>query len=176
MLHEVIIVKFTRNDFLAAQELTIPVDEWISVEENDLLRHSMVTSVPECHVTGTLTYDGRSLVHSDLEIEGTMMVQDSITGEDLDVDFETESSSVYSFEPLKEPDEDITVVKKETIDLNPEIFQAIVYEAPMSITRLPRDQYPKGDSWVLISDQDQQTDTRETDPRWAKLNEIQFDD
>ncbi len=44
------------------------------------------------------------------------------------------------------------MVKKDTININPEIFQAILYEAPMSITRLPRDQYPKGDGWQVLSD------------------------
>ena len=174
MRHEVKIVKFTKKDFLNAKNGIIEIDEWIAVEENDLLHHTQVKSIPEVHVTGTLQFDHRSLVFSDLDLDGVMIVLDSITMEDLEVAFDTKSQETYSFDPIKENDEDIIVVKKDTVDINPEIFQAIIYEAPMSITRLPRDQYPKGDGWQLLSDQDKEEP--KIDPRWDKLNDFKLDD
>lgn len=174
MRHEVKIVKFTKKDFLNAKNGIIEIDEWIAVEENDLLHHTQVKSIPEVHVTGTLQFDHRSLVFSDLDLDGVMIVLDSITMEDLEVAFDTKSQETYSFDPIKENDEDIIVVKKDTVDINPEIFQAIIYEAPMSITRLPRDQYPKGDGWQLLSDQDKEES--KIDPRWEKLNDFKLDD
>ena len=167
-------MKFTKKDFLNAKNGIIEIDEWIAVEENDLLHHTQVKSIPEVHVTGTLQFDHRSLVFSDLDLDGVMIVLDSITMEDLEVAFDTKSQETYSFDPIKENDEDIVVVKKDTVDINPEIFQAIIYEAPMSITRLPRDQYPKGDGWQLLSDQDK--DEPKIDPRWEKLNDFKLDD
>lgn len=174
MRHEVKIVKFTKKDFLNAKNGIIEIDEWIAVEENDLLHHTQVKSIPEVHVTGTLQFDHRSLVFSDLDLDGVMIVLDSITMEDLEVAFDTKSQETYSFDPIKENDEDIIVVKKDTVDINLEIFQAIIYEAPMSITRLPRDQYPKGDGWQLLSDQDKEEP--KIDPRWEKLNDFKLDD
>lgn len=174
MRHEVKIVKFTKKDFLNAKNGIIEIDEWIAVEENDLLHHTQVKSIPEVHVTGTLQFDHRSLVFSDLDLDGVMIVLDSITMEDLEVAFDTKSQETYSFDPIKENDEDIIVVKKDTVDINPEIFQAIIYEAPMSITRLPRDRYPKGDGWQLLSDQDKEEP--KIDPRWEKLNDFKLDD
>ena len=174
MRHEVKIVKFTKKDFLNAKNGIIEIDEWIAVEENDLLHHTQVKSILEVHVTGTLQFDHRSLVFSDLDLDGVMIVLDSITMEDLEVAFDTKSQETYSFDPIKENDEDIIVVKKDTVDINPEIFQAIIYEAPMSITRLPRDQYPKGDGWQLLSDQDKEEP--KIDPRWEKLNDFKLDD
>lgn len=167
-------MKFTKKDFLNAKNGIIEIDEWLAVEENDLLHHTQVKSIPEVHVTGTLQFDHRSLVFSDLDLDGVMIVLDSITMEDLEVAFDTKSQETYSFDPIKENDEDIIVVKKDTVDINPEIFQAIIYEAPMSITRLPRDQYPKGDGWQLLSDQDKEEP--KIDPRWEKLNDFKLDD
>ncbi len=167
-------MKITKKDFLNAKNGIIEIDEWIAVEENDLLHHTQVKSIPEVHVTGTLQFDHRSLVFSDLDLDGVMIVLDSITMEDLEVAFDTKSQETYSFDPIKENDEDIIVVKKDTVDINPEIFQAIIYEAPMSITRLPRDQYPKGDGWQLLSDQDKEEP--KIDPRWEKLNDFKLDD
>lgn len=167
-------MKFTKKDFLNAKNGIIEIDEWIAIEENDLLHHTQVKSIPEVHVTGTLQFDHRSLVFSDLDLDGVMIVLDSITMEDLEVAFDTKSQETYSFDPIKENDEDIIVVKKDTVDINPEIFQAIIYEAPMSITRLPRDQYPKGDGWQLLSDQDKEEP--KINPRWEKLNDFKLDD
>jgi len=122
-----------------------------------------------------LEFDGMNFVSSDLRMDGTMIVLDSITNEDIDFPFEAESQQTYSFVPVQDAeDQEIIVVKKETIDINPEIFQAILYEAPMSITRLPRDQYPKGDGWQLLSDQDKEEP--KIDPRWEKLNDFKLDD
>lgn len=175
MRHEVKIVKYRKIDFLNAKNHIIDIDEWIAVEENDLLHHTSVKSIPKVHVTGTLQFDGSDLVTSDLCLEGVMIVLDSITNEDLEVEFDTESQQTYSFAPVEDAeDQEIIVVKKDTIDINPEIFQAILYEAPMSITRLPRDQYPKGDGWQLLSDQDEQEP--KIDPRWEKLNDFKLDD
>ena len=175
MRHEVKIVKFNRKDFLNAKNHIIEIDEWIAVGENDLLHHTSVKSIPDVHVTGTLEFDGMNFVSSDLRMDGTMIVLDSITNEDIDFTFEAESQQTYSFVPVQDAeDQEIIVVKKETIDINPEIFQAILYEAPMSITRLPRDQYPKGDGWQLLSDQDKEEP--KIDPRWEKLNDFKLDD
>lgn len=92
----------------------IQIDEWIGIEENDLLHHTQVKSIPKVHVTGDLQYDGSTLVYSNLELEGVMIVPDSITLEDLEVEFDTESHEIYSFSPIKEEEneEDIIVVKR----------------------------------------------------------------
>ena len=175
MRHEVKSLKYTRKDFLNAPNKTIHIDEWIQVEENDFLHQTQVKSIPEVHITGTLQFDGSAFVFSNLDLAGTMIVPDSITDEDIDVAFDTKSQETYSFEPVEgENEEDIIVVKKDTIDINPAILQAILYEAPMSITRLPRDKYPKGDGWQLISDADEQKP--KIDPRWEKLNEFKLED
>lgn len=94
-------MKFTKKDFLNAKNGIIEIDEWIAVEENDLLHHTQVKSIPEVHVTGTLQFDHRSLVFSDLDLDGVMIVLDSITMEDLEVAFDTKSQETYSLIQLR---------------------------------------------------------------------------
>ncbi|MDO4466112.1 MAG: YceD family protein [Bacillota bacterium] len=166
---------YSKNDFLNAEDSTIEIDEWIAIEENDLLHQTQVKSIPEVHITGTLQFDGDALVYSDLDLDGKLIVLDSITNDDIEVAFDTKSQETYSFDPVSEDtDEEIIVVKKNRLDIKPEIFQAIVYEAPMSITLVPRSEYPKGKGWQLISDQDVQEE--KIDPRWEKLNEFKLDE
>ena len=124
-----------------------------------------------------MQFDGNSLVFSDLDMDGVMIVPDSITLEDLEVTFDTKSQTTYSFVKQNEDtDEEIIVVKKDTIDLNPEIFQAILFEAPMSLTRVSKDQYPSGKGWQLISEEDLESEEDRIDPRWEKLSEFKLDD
>lgn len=172
MRHEVMIVKFTRQDFVSSENGIIEIDEHFSVEDHDQLHHTQVKSIPEVHITGTLQFDGTALVFSDLDLNGVMIVPDSITLEDIEVEFETTSQTTYSFRPV-EPGEqdDIIAIEKNILDLEPEIFQAITLEEPISITNVAREDYPKGDGWQLISDQDP-PEEQEMDPRWAKLNEL----
>lgn len=188
-------MKYTKKDFLTASEPSIKVDAQLDDLPETLFAGTPVVRVPECDVTGTLHFDGKSRVISSLQIQGVMTVPDSITGEDVDVDFDTESETEYSFEPLQPnsgsrsahagrsnddeedfSEEEVVVVKMNTIDLMDEIIQAIVYEAPMSITRLERDEFPQGSGWTLTSDQDAAPAEPQEDPRWAKLKEFDLED
>lgn len=139
-------MKFTKKDFLQQPNRTIEIDEVLAVEESEFLHQTQVKSIPRVHVRGTLQFDGSTTVFSDLEMDGDMIVLDSITAEDVEVAFDARSQSTYSFVPVDQAEaNDVIVVKKETIDLNPEIVAAVVWEAPMSITRLSREQYPSGE-------------------------------
>ncbi len=170
-------MKFRRSDFLAAPNSYLKVNLDFSDPTGERFVNTPVKALPECHIEGTLQFDGRSKVVSSLQYDGIMTVIDSITGDDLDVEFETESSKEYSFDPVDaSEDEEIIRVFKDTLDLSDEAVEAIVYEAPMSITRLAREDYPSGEGWTLISDQDEKTETAQEDPRWAKLKEIKFED
>lgn len=169
-------MRFTKRDLVCSEKGTIQIDEHLAFKRIERLHHTQVKSIPEVHVTGILQFDGNALVFSDLHLDGVMIVPDSITSEDLEVTFDTRSQTTYSFVRLDdETDDEIIVAKQDTIDLNPEIFQTILLEAPISITNLPRDQYPKGNGWQLLSDSDQ-PDDEDIDPRWEKLNEFKMDD
>lgn len=178
MLHEVNSVKFRKSDFMAAPDDYLEVNTDLADLDGAQFVNTPVLAVPECHVEGTLQFDGRSRVVSNLHYSGFMIVEDSITGEDLEYDFEADSEKEYSFDPLEDTDdqEDILVVNNNTIDLNDEMIEAIVYEAPMSITRLAREDYPSGKGWSLTSDQDEGDSQQQEDPRWAKLKDLNFED
>lgn len=172
-------MKFRRSDFLAAPDSSIKVDLDFSDPDESRFVNTPVRALPECHIEGVLHFDGKSRVVSHLQYNGVMVVEDSITGEDLEVEFETESEKEYSFDPVdpeNEEDEEIIRVYKDTLDLSDEAAEAIVYEAPMSITRLAREDYPKGEGWSLLSDQDSDHTEGQEDPRWAKLKELNFED
>ena len=59
-------MKFQKIDFQNAKNGIIHIDERISVEENDFLRHTQVKSIPEVHITGTLQFAHLGSIFSSL--------------------------------------------------------------------------------------------------------------
>lgn len=170
-------MKFRKSDFLSSPDSSIHVDFDFTDLTGERYANTPVKAVPDCHVDGVLHFDGQNRVVSNLHYNGVMIVEDSITGEDLEYDFEADSEKEYSFNPLEDADEeDVIVVSRDMIDLTDEAVEAIVYEAPMSITRLAREDYPSGKGWTLVSDQDAPEEAEKEDPRWAKLKEFNFEE
>ena len=104
-----------------------------------------------------------------------MIVPCSITLEDVEYDFHTKSLEVFSFE--KTDDEDVHEVKGDVVELLPVIFQLIVMEVPMKIVKEGLTQYPKGDGWEVVKEEDYiKEKSKEIDPRLAKLKEFKLED
>lgn len=169
-------MKFTKTDFLNAPHNTIELDLWLEENGEEYLHNTDVKFIESCHITGSLYYDGKDLVSSHLNLEGQMVILDSISNEDLTVDFETESEGLYSFARTvnEDDDMDIVFVQRETIDLLPEILDAISFEAPVGYSAISRENYPKGEGWELITEADLAEEKE--DPRWAKLKDFVFED
>ena len=111
----------------------------------------------------------------DLHVEGVMICPDSITGEEIEVPFETESQEVYSF---IETDEDgVRVVTDEVIDLLPAVIDDILLEVPLQVTVAAEGEYPEGDGWKVYSEAEYQESRKERlDPRLAKLKQFNEDE
>lgn len=168
-------MKYSKTDFIRADHSTIEIDQALEESGEEFLLNSDVKAIDNCWIRGSLYFDGKQLVSSRLELTGDMIVLDSITNEDLKVGFDTVSERLYSFTDSNAEDLDIYFAPQETIDLLPEIFDAITTEAPVGYSVLAREDYPSGEGWELVRD-DEEEEKDEIDPRWAKLSELTFDD
>mgnify|MGYP003271358823 FL=1 len=82
---------------------------------------------------------------------------------------------MFSFE--KTDDEDVHEVKGDVVELLPVIFQLIVMEVPLKIVKEGLTQYPKGDGWEVVKEEDYiKEKSKEIDPRLAKLKEFKLED
>lgn len=46
----------------------------------------------------------------------------------------------------------------------------------MSLTRVSKEDYPSGNGWKVMSEEDLEDDQDKIDPRWEKLSEFKLDD
>ena len=101
-----------------------------------------------------------------------MIVPCSITLEDVEYDFHTKSLEVFSFD--KVDDEDVHEVKGDVVELLPVVFQLILMEVPLKVVKKGLKQYPKGDGWEVVKEEDyKKSEKKDIDPRLDKLKRIQ---
>ena len=113
--------------------------------------------------------------YADLSITGVMIVPCSITLDDVEVSFHSESEEVFSF--VKCEDADVHEAKGDVVELLPVIFQQILMEIPLKVVKPGIKEYPKGEGWKVIREEDlQEEKEKEIDPRLAKLREFKAED
>ena len=160
-------MRYSKADFLQAENNTIALDEDISFEPEAFARMHHIRSVPRVHVSGEIHYDVVSeRVYADLSVTGVMIVPCSITLEDVEVEFHSESSEQFSF-----------VKSEDAVELLPVIFQLILMEVPLKAVKPGIGEYPQGKGWKVIREEDLRKEKeQEIDPRLAKLREFKVED
>ncbi|WP_273103232.1 YceD family protein [Bulleidia extructa] len=167
-------MKWTRAQLL--QNDNFHVDQDLGFSQSDFDRMSGILALENVHLVADGYLNGEEtevLVH--LDLEGDMILPDSITNEPLRLPFRTESDEVYSFVPSEE--DGVRLVENDVVDLRQAILDAIQLEVPLQVTQAADDEYPEGDGWKVYSEAAyQQSQSEEIDPRLAKLKEFKEQD
>ncbi len=171
-----ILLRWSKAELLQAKDGVINIEDTISFEPEVFAKMHQIRGLQDVTVSGNIHYDTESdRVFADLDISGVMIVPCSITLEDVEYDFHTKSLEVFSFE--KSDDEDVHEVKGDVVELLPVIFQLILMEVPLKVVKKGLKQYPKGDGWEVVKEEDyEKAKSDEIDPRLAKLKEFKLED
>ena len=169
-------MRWSKAELLQAKDGVIIIEDTISFEPEVFAKMHQIRGLQDVTVSGNIHYDTESdRVFADLDISGVMIVPCSITLEDVEYDFHTKSLEVFSFE--KSDDEDVHEVKGDVVELLPVIFQLILMEVPLKVVKKGLKQYPKGDGWEVVKEEDyEKAKSDEIDPRLAKLKEFKLED
>lgn len=165
-------MKWTRSDLLKAPSGNVSFDEDVEIDPSAFAGNSRINSVSDVHVSGSgFLEEEEDRFYVQMHVSGTMLIPDAITGEELEYPFETDSQEAYAF---AEADEDgIRVVTDEVIELLPAVIDSILLEVPLQVTNAASDQYPSGDGWRVISEEEyQQEKANSVNPLLAKLKEF----
>lgn len=170
-------LKFSKQEIIQANN-DISFDDTITFEKQDFAKMQGLKDLKPVNVAGNLHYDQQTdLVTAHFDIDGVMITPCAITNEDVEYPFETSGDVVYSFHKVDKENDDIIEVKKDTIELLPQIFQLIILEVPLKIVKPGLKEYPKGDGWEVITEEDLAKEKEQKiDPRMAKLAEFKFED
>lgn len=150
-------------------------DEDVEIDPKEFTDNILIHDTKDVHVSGSgFLDDENDRFYCEMHIEGIMIVPDSITNEEIEYAFETDSNEVYAFD---ETDEDARPVSDEVIDLMDAIVDAILLEVPLEVSELDEDEYPEGDGWKVYSEAEYQESRKDqVDPRLAILKQFKSDE
>lgn len=168
-------MKWSRVELLKAKNQTISFDEDISFDESAFAKSNQIKSLQEVSVYGSLHYDTScDRVFCDISVEGVMILPCSITLEDVEYDFFSQSNEVFAFE--KTNDDEVHQAKGDVIELLPIVFQMILMEVPLKVVKEGMVEYPKGNGWEVVREVDMVKEEKPIDPRLAKLKDFKLEE
>lgn len=143
----------------------IEICESLSVDEN-LLNDSKILDLKETIVEGTIIKDNLDEYIIDVNVKGTMVLEDSITLDPIDYDFETHIEG-----NIDELLEEINLISKKTefsIDIFPIIWENILMEVPIRFTNGENIKI-EGNGWKFVSEEETSSSTN---PEFEKLKDL----
>ncbi len=167
-------MKFYRRDLISQSNESIMVNESLSFDLSDFKGNlSGLRDLKNVSVFGKILFDlSLDRIYTDLTIKGDMVVGCAITNEDVPVPFVTHLDDVYSFVSVDDEEQDIIEVKTDFVDLSYGIFQSILFEVPIKVVKPGLKEYPKGNGWEVLKEDDFDQREKPIDPRLEKLKEF----
>lgn len=142
----------------------IEINELLTIDK-EIYKNTSIKKLLPVKVNGEIFYNVSDEVELDLDVEGTMILEDSITLDDIDYQYSLHINEIISSE--NEEIKDYYQNSKNTLDIMPILWQNIVLEVPISITK-EKDAHLSGEGWELKSEEQK----NEIDPRLAELSKL----
>ena len=145
-----------------------PVDfKKIIIEDNVFLRR-----LEDVEGDISFYYDVADKLKVNYQLSGVMICPDAYTMEDVEVQFDiSEDEDVSSKE-----DEDGFYLGQD-IELEQLVRSIVFPEVPIKVVKNKKIEYPRGDGWAFVSEEDFESSKREEiDPRLQKLTEFKFEE
>ena len=142
---------------------TININELLTIDP-ELYKNTSIKTLKPVKVDGKIFYNISDEIELDLDVSGTMVLEDSITLEPIDFPY-----SININEIVSEANEDIKEYyqnSKNILDIMPILWQNIVLEVPISITK-EKDAHLSGEGWELNNEEE-----NKIDPRLAELSKL----
>lgn len=165
-------MKWSRNEIVGTNNGNISFSEDVTIDPQEFANTSLINGVKQVHAEGKGYLDQETeKFYSSMTVSGIMLCPDAITGEEIEYPFETDVEDVWSFDPTDE--EDVRAVTDDVIDLLPAVIDAVIMEAPLQVTEAAPEDYPSGEGWRVISEEEyQRSKEEEIDPRLAVLKKF----
>ncbi len=163
-------LKWSRSYLANVGNKSFTFREDLVFDKNAFITNDRLKEVKDVVVSGKCHYNADlERLYVDLTIDGVMILPCSITFEDVVRKFHITDSETFAFN--KEKDEDVFEVKGEQIELLPLVYQLIMMDVPLKVHKEGLIDYPKGEGWEVIKEEDLSNKSNEIDPRLAKILE-----
>lgn len=147
--------KLNVSDVIINESLTV---------DSDLYKNTSVKQLKPVNVSGKIFYNISDEIELDLDVNGIMILEDSITLDPIEYPYSFHINEIISSE--NEEIKEYYQNSKNTLDIMPILWQNIVLEVPISITK-EKDAHLSGEGWELNNEEEDKID-----PRLAELSKL----
>lgn len=141
----------------------ILIDESLTID-TELYKNTSIKELKPVKVSGKIFYNVSDEIELDVDVNGTMILEDSITLDPIDYPYSFHINEIISSE--NEEIKEYYQNSKNTLDIMPILWQNIVLEVPISITK-EKDAHLSGEGWELNNNKEDKID-----PRLAELSKL----
>ena len=141
----------------------IIINEELKIDE-ELYKTTSIKDLKPVKVNGKIFYNISDEIELDIDVEGVMILEDSITLDPIDYPYSFHINEIVSSE--NEEIKEYYQNSKNTLDIMPILWQNIVLEVPISITK-EKDAHLSGEGWELNNEEEDKID-----PRLAELSKL----
>ncbi len=150
-------------DLAKIDEKGINIDDTISFGE-EYIKNTPIKKLDNIKVNGRAYYSVTNEIIFDCNVEGIMVLEDSITLEPVDYPI-----NLHIQEVLGDNATEFAKNESKRLDIIDVLWQNIVLEVPISVHADPKKEYNlKGEGWKLL----QEDKTNDEEPRLAPLLEL----
>ena len=146
-------MKYSRKDLLQLPDRHLSFDEFIEFDEDTYKKFPRIRKLRNVEAKGEGDYDAATQrLYLNLHVTGTMTCPCDITGEDVDLDFDSEADEIISYNKKDFENIEILQAEGEYIELLPIIFRQILVEVPITVVKPGKIEYPKGEGWAVMDE------------------------
>jgi uncharacterized protein len=141
----------------------IILNETLTIDK-ELYNDTSIKELKPISVSGKIFYNVSDEIELDIDVNGIMILEDSITLDPIEYPYSFHVNEIISSE--NEEIKEYYQNSKNTLDIMPILWQNIVLEVPISITK-EKDAHLSGEGWELNNDKEDKID-----PRLAELSKL----
>lgn len=134
------------------------------VFDKDILLKAEIIDIPHCKVKGNIKKYEEGLYEIDLNIKGTMILECTISLEEVEYNFNVNVNKSFDSEGKMEEN---LKINANTLDIFPFIWENIVLEKPLRIVKENNKAVTEGEGWSLTGE----TKNENTSPL-SELNKL----
>ncbi len=144
----------------------------INLDMKDFSYIERLIDIDTLHINGVWYYDDiNDHLYTEFNLSGDITVSGSLTLNEFVHHIDAKATEVFAFDQIDEIADHL--IENNEVDLLPIIKQIVVANIPVKIED-ENLEYPKGDGWEVISDQDFADEEPEVNPKMAKLLELEL--
>jgi uncharacterized metal-binding protein YceD (DUF177 family) len=122
------------------------------------LKKELIKDIKNCHVKGRIYYSETNEILFEGNVQGIMVLKDANTGELLDHPFSCDINEIIGENENIVPI--LRVNNQNRLDLEEVLWQNIVLEVPIKVSKTKRPQAVKGEGWELRDENSKKEDPR----------------